>query len=83
MLTSLSGRTHQVYTGVTLIRDGVRRTEHEVTAVTFRSHVPYTVRPGDRIAQLAVVPVVQARLVPVEDLGETARGTGGFGSTGL
>ena len=40
MLTSLSGRTHQVYTGVTLIRDGVRRTEHEVTAVTFRSLSP-------------------------------------------
>ena len=51
--------------------------------LTNLSHVPYTVRPGDRIAQLAVVPVVQARLVPVEDLGETARGTGGFGSTGL
>ena len=51
--------------------------------LTNLSHVPYTVRPGDRIAQPAVVPVVQARLVPVEDLDETARGTGGFGSTGL
>ena len=51
--------------------------------LTNLSDTPYTVQPGDRVAQLAVVPVVQARLVPVEDLGETARGTGGFGSTGL
>ena len=36
MLKELSGRTHQVYTGVTLLRDGERRTEHEVTTVTFR-----------------------------------------------
>lgn len=37
MLIALSGRTHAVYTGLTLIRDGKIRTEHEVTAVTFRS----------------------------------------------
>ena len=36
MLTALSGRTHQVYTGVTLIRGEQILTEHEVTAVTFR-----------------------------------------------
>ncbi|HIY16644.1 MAG TPA: septum formation protein Maf [Candidatus Intestinimonas stercorigallinarum] len=36
MLTALSGRTHQVYTGVTLIRGEEILTEHEVTAVTFR-----------------------------------------------
>ena len=36
MLSALSGRRHQVYTGVTLLRDGERRTEHEVTTVTFR-----------------------------------------------
>ena len=38
--------------------------------------------PGDRVAQLAVVPVVQAQLERVEALDETGRGTGGFGSTG-
>ena len=43
---------------------------------------PYTVQPGDRIAQLMVVPVVQPVLTPVEDLDETDRGAGGFGSTG-
>jgi len=37
---------------------------------------------GDRIAQLVVAPVVQARWAEVEDLDETARGAGGFGSTG-
>ena len=42
----------------------------------------YTVRPGDRIAQLMVVPVVQARVTLVDALDETDRGAGGFGSTG-
>ena len=42
------------------------------------SGTPYTVAPGDRIAQLAVVPVVRAALTPVEELDETARGAGGF-----
>ena len=43
---------------------------------------PYTVRPGDRIAQLMVVPVVQPTLTVVDTLDETERGAGGFGSTG-
>lgn len=43
---------------------------------------PYTVQHGDRIAQMIVAPVVQVRMVVVEALGETARGAGGFGSTG-
>jgi len=42
----------------------------------------YTVRPGDRIAQLMVAPAVQARIALVDELDETARGAGGFGSTG-
>lgn len=42
----------------------------------------YTVAPGERIAQLAVMPVVQAELEQAEELDETDRGTGGFGSTG-
>ncbi len=43
---------------------------------------PYTVQPGDRIAQLMVVPVVQPTLTVVDELDETDRGAGGFGSTG-
>ena len=42
----------------------------------------YTVRPGDRIAQMMIVPVVQASVRMVDELDETARGAGGFGSTG-
>lgn len=42
----------------------------------------YTVQPAERIAQLAVMPVVQAELEQVEELDETQRGAGGFGSTG-
>ena len=38
---------------------------------------------GMRIAQLVIAPVIQARLVEVEALDESARGTGGFGSTGV
>lgn len=43
---------------------------------------PYTVQPGDRIAQLMVVPVVQPTITVVDELDETDRGAGGFGSTG-
>lgn len=42
----------------------------------------YTVAPGDRIAQLMITPVLQARLRLVDELDETQRGAGGFGSTG-
>ena len=41
-----------------------------------------TIRRGDRIAQLVVAPVVQAQWAEVASLDETARGAGGFGSTG-
>ncbi|XOF32635.1 MAG: dUTP diphosphatase [Candidatus Electrothrix sp. YB6] len=44
---------------------------------------PYTVRRGDRIAQLVLAPVCQARLRPVAELEETVRGDGGFGHTGM
>lgn len=42
----------------------------------------FTIRRGDRIAQLVIAPVVQARWTEVANLDETARGDGGFGSTG-
>ncbi|OHB29735.1 MAG: deoxyuridine 5'-triphosphate nucleotidohydrolase [Phenylobacterium sp. RIFCSPHIGHO2_01_FULL_69_31] len=42
----------------------------------------FTIRRGDRIAQLVVAPVVQATWAEVASLDETARGAGGFGSTG-
>jgi dUTP pyrophosphatase len=42
----------------------------------------FTIQPGDRIAQLVIVPVVQAELEVVQDFSATARGAGGFGSSG-
>lgn len=42
----------------------------------------FTIRRGERIAQLIIAPVVQAAWAEVESLEETARGAGGFGSTG-
>ncbi|KPP81405.1 MAG: dUTP pyrophosphatase Dut [Oceanicaulis sp. HLUCCA04] len=44
---------------------------------------PFVVRRGERIAQMIIAPVVQAELVAVVTLDKTARGTGGFGSTGV
>jgi len=43
---------------------------------------PFRIVHGDRIAQMVVAPVVQARFELAGDLSETARGAGGFGSTG-
>lgn len=43
---------------------------------------PFTVSRGDRIAQMVIAPVIRATFEPVESLDETARASGGFGSTG-
>ena len=47
-----------------------------------RGNTTFTIEPGDRIAQLIIVPVVQAELTIVDDFTETERGAGGFGSSG-
>jgi dUTP pyrophosphatase len=79
-----SGRA--VRNGITLsnsvgVIDSDYRGEIKVGLVNLSAE-PYTVSPGDRIAQLAVLPVVQAETVLVSELDETERGAGGFGSTG-
>ena len=43
----------------------------------------YTIKPGDRIAQIVFLPVLKARLQEAESLEATERGSGGFGSTGV
>ncbi|MFN7571584.1 MAG: dUTP diphosphatase [Betaproteobacteria bacterium] len=48
-----------------------------------RSDSAYTIQPLERIAQLVIVPVVQARLNIVEEFSASDRGSGGFGSTGV
>ena len=66
--------------GVGVIDSDYRR-EIQV-GLTNLSDKPYTIHPGDRIAQLVVTPVVLPQLEWVEELDATDRGTGGFGSTG-
>ncbi|HMM45937.1 MAG TPA: dUTP diphosphatase [Candidatus Macondimonas sp.] len=47
-----------------------------------RGDMAFTLQPFDRLAQLVFVPVVQARLIPVETFDASERGAGGFGHTG-
>lgn len=48
-----------------------------------RGEAAYTVAPGDRIAQLVLLPIVRATLQVVDTFDESARGAGGFGHTGV
>ncbi len=48
-----------------------------------RSHEAFTVTPGDRIAQMVFMPVVQAAFNVVDEFDESHRGEGGFGHTGV
>ncbi len=43
---------------------------------------PFEIKKGERIAQAVIAPVIQAEIVEVEELSDTERGSGGFGSTG-
>ena len=52
-------------------------------AMTNHSQTPFTIHPGDRIAQLVVAPVLLPEPEEAVSLPETQRGAGGFGSTGL
>jgi dUTP pyrophosphatase len=51
----------------------------KLTADTNAKH--FTVKPGDRIAQAMIIPIPRVQFEVVDELGTTARGTGGFGST--
>jgi dUTP pyrophosphatase len=72
--------------GVTILNapgtiDSDYRGEVEVILVNFGDE-PYTVKNNDRIAQMVIAPVYRAAVSEAEDLSVTARGAGGFGSTG-
>ena len=72
--------------GVTLansvgVIDSDYRGEIRVSLIN-RGKEPYTVQPGDRIAQLMFCPVYAAAFTEVDELDDTQRGEGGFGSTG-
>jgi len=73
--------------GVTIVNapgtiDSDYRGEVEVLIINFGNE-PFTVKNGDRIAQMVISPVIQLRVFETETLSETERGTGGFGSTGI
>lgn len=73
--------------GVTVVNspgtiDADYRGEIKIGLINLGSRA-FTIRRGDRIAQLVLAPVCQASLELVEDLAETERGAGGFGHTGV
>ncbi len=73
--------------GITLINgvgvvDSDYRGEVQVPLINL-GRKAFPVRPGERIAQMVFLPVLQAELEEVNELGVTERGAGGFGSTGV
>ncbi|MCL2602230.1 MAG: dUTP diphosphatase [Treponema sp.] len=73
--------------GITVVNapgtiDSDYRGEVEILLINCGSQ-PFTVKNGDRIAQMVIAPVVRAAIVEAEMLSDTARGAGGFGSTGI
>jgi dUTP pyrophosphatase len=74
--------------GITVVNspgtvDAGYRGEIKVTLLNTDSSQPFDITVGDRIAQIIVMPVTQARFIPVEKLPVSERGESGFGSTGL
>ncbi|MCX8007798.1 MAG: dUTP diphosphatase [Coriobacteriia bacterium] len=63
--------------------DSHYRGEIKVIAINLDPSQTFSIRRGEKIAQLVIQPVVRANLVEAEQLDETARGEGGFGSTGV
>lgn len=63
--------------------DAGYRGEIKVPLLNTDRHESFTINPGDRIAQLIVVPVCQAAFTTVDELPESERGSRGFGSTGV
>ena len=73
--------------GITIVNapgtvDSGYRGEIKVTVLNTDRSMSYDIAVGDRIAQLIVMPVVQARFVPVDTLPDSHRATAGFGSSG-
>lgn len=62
--------------------DAGYRGELKVTLLNTDARTPIVLKRGDRIAQLVIQKVERATFIQVEELDDTVRGTGGFGSTG-
>ena len=74
--------------GITVVNspgtvDAGYRGEIKVTLLNTDPSMPFDIAVGDRIAQIIVMPVTQARFIPVEKLPLSERGESGFGSTGV
>lgn len=74
--------------GITIVNapgtvDAGYRGEIKVALLNTDRHESYSIEAGDRIAQLVIMPVARARFVEVDELPESRRGEGGFGSTGF
>ncbi|MFT4233182.1 MAG: dUTP diphosphatase [Leucobacter sp.] len=74
--------------GITVVNspgtiDAGYRGEIKVTLLNTDREHEFRVEPGDRIAQVIFTPVSRAVFVPVDELPESERGAGGFGSTGV
>lgn len=63
--------------------DSHYRGELKVIAINLDPVTPVEIRRGDKVAQFVIQPVVRAELCEVDELDDTARGEGGFGSTGV
>ncbi|MFF2633513.1 dUTP diphosphatase [Microbacterium sp. NPDC058021] len=73
--------------GITIVNapgtvDAGYRGEIKVALLNTDATEPYDIAVGDRIAQLIVMPVPRVRFLPVQELPDSVRGEGGFGSTG-
>lgn len=73
--------------GITVVNspgtvDAGYRGEIKVSLLNTDATEPYAITAGDRIAQLIVMPVSRAVFIPVDELPDSVRGAGGFGSTG-
>ena len=74
--------------GITVVNspgtiDAGYRGEIKVALLNTDQRETFAVEPGDRIAQIIIMPVARAEFLPVEALPESTRGDGGFGSTGV
>lgn len=77
-----------IRSGLTLLNtpgliDSHYRGEVKIIVVNLDPDTPVTIARGDKVAQLVIQPVATVELEEAEELGDTARGDGGFGSTGI
>lgn len=73
--------------GITIVNapgtvDAGYRGEIKVSLLNTDATQSYEISPGDRIAQVVIMPIPRVTFVPVDELPESTRGEGGFGSTG-